>query len=71
MTTERESPDREQEVGFGDRDVEAAETGGARDDRERIARRAYERFQERGGEHGHDQEDWYEAERELRGANKA
>jgi hypothetical protein len=30
------------------------------------ARRAYERYQERGGEHGHDQQDWYEAERELR-----
>ena len=30
-----------------------------------IARRAYERFHERGGEHGHDQEDWFEAEREL------
>jgi hypothetical protein len=31
-----------------------------------IARRAYERFEMRGGEHGHDQEDWFEAERELR-----
>jgi hypothetical protein len=30
-----------------------------------IARRAYERFQMRGGEHGRDQEDWFEAEREL------
>jgi hypothetical protein len=29
------------------------------------ARRAYERFQIRGGEHGRDQEDWFEAEREL------
>jgi hypothetical protein len=34
-------------------------------DRERIARRAYERFQIRGGEPGRDQEDWFEAEREL------
>ena len=33
--------------------------------RERVARRAYERFQLRGGEHGHDQEDWFGAEREL------
>jgi hypothetical protein len=33
--------------------------------RERVARRAYERFQARGGEHGHDQKDWLEAEREL------
>ena len=36
-------------------------------DRERIARRAYERFQMRGGETGRDQEDWFEAERELNG----
>jgi hypothetical protein len=32
-----------------------------------VARRAYERYQERGGEHGHDQEDWYAAEQEIRG----
>ena len=31
-----------------------------------IARRAYERFRARGEEHGHDQEDWFEAERRLR-----
>lgn len=30
-----------------------------------IARRAYERFEARGREHGRDQEDWFEAEREL------
>ena len=30
-----------------------------------IAARAYERFLERGGEHGHDLEDWLSAEREL------
>ena len=35
-------------------------------DQEDISRRAYERFQERGGEHGRDQEDWLEAEREVR-----
>ena len=29
-----------------------------------IARRAYERFEERGREHGHDIEDWLDAERE-------
>ena len=37
--------------------------------RERVARRAYERFQLRGSEHGHDQEDWFEAERELKEAS--
>jgi hypothetical protein len=40
--------------------------GGAANDRDRIQRRAYERYQEPGGGHGHDQEDWYEAERETR-----
>jgi len=33
-------------------------------DHELISRRAYERFQLRGGEHGRDH-DWLEAEREL------
>jgi hypothetical protein len=40
-------------------------TGGDLTD-EDVARRAYERFQRRGGQHGRDQEDWYEAEREVR-----
>jgi hypothetical protein len=31
---------------------------------EQIARRAYERYQQR-GEHGHDLEDWLQAERDL------
>ena len=31
-----------------------------------IARRAYELFLKRNGEHGHDMEDWLRAERELR-----
>ena len=33
---------------------------------EDIARRAYQLYEERGGEHGHDWQDWLEAERELR-----
>jgi hypothetical protein len=33
-----------------------------------IARRAYELYEERGGEHGHDVDDWLRAERELRPA---
>ncbi len=33
---------------------------------EQIAERAYEIFLSRGGEHGRDQEDWFQAERELR-----
>jgi len=34
---------------------------------EEIRRRAYELFQERGGEHGHEHEDWFRAEAEVRG----
>jgi HSP20 family molecular chaperone IbpA len=30
-----------------------------------IARRAYELFEARGGEHGHDREDWFRAESEA------
>lgn len=33
---------------------------------EDIARRAYELFQQRGGEPGHEQEDWLQAEKDLR-----
>jgi hypothetical protein len=33
---------------------------------EQIARRAYEIFLARGGEHGHHEQDWAQAERELR-----
>lgn len=32
-----------------------------------IARRAHEKFLERGGQHGYDVEDWLAAEAELRG----
>jgi len=31
-----------------------------------IARRAYQLYEARGGEHGHDLQDWFQAERELR-----
>jgi hypothetical protein len=35
---------------------------------EEIADRAYAIWQRRGGEHGHDRQDWFEAEQQLRGA---
>jgi hypothetical protein len=38
-------------------------------DEQKVAQRAYERFQMRGGEPGRDLEDWFEAERELRGGS--
>jgi len=39
--------------------------GQVRPDPERVAHRAYQRYQSRGGEHGRDQDDWFEAERDL------
>jgi hypothetical protein len=42
---------------------ESRESSSRRDDL--IARRAYQRFEERGREHGHDLDDWLEAEREV------
>jgi hypothetical protein len=36
---------------------------------EAVSRRAYSLFQERGGEHGHDVEDWLLAETELLNTN--
>ncbi|MBL9017306.1 MAG: DUF2934 domain-containing protein [Myxococcales bacterium] len=36
-----------------------------------VARRAYAKFLERGGEHGHDVQDWLEAEAELRAGRGA
>jgi len=35
------------------------------DERDRIAARAYELYQQRGGGHGRDTDDWLEAEREV------
>jgi hypothetical protein len=35
--------------------------------RDEISRRAYEIFEARGSQHGHDLDDWLQAERELRG----
>ena len=43
-----------------------AESLGSVDISELIAARAHEIFQSRGGEHGHDLDDWLQAEREVR-----
>jgi hypothetical protein len=45
--------------------AEEVNTTASQDDS--VAKRAYERYLERGSEHGRDQEDWFEAEREIRG----
>lgn len=35
-------------------------------DSDEVSRRAYELYQQRGGEHGQDWDDWFQAERETR-----
>lgn len=45
--------------------VAAPASGRASVDRDQIARRAYELYLARGGAHGHAEEDWLSAEREL------
>ena len=51
----RAEQERTSEEGAGRREVP----------REEIAARAYERYRSRGGENGHDLDDWREAEREV------
>ena len=43
----------------------------SRRDADRIAQRAYERYEARGREDGHDMDDWFEAERELQGSTSS
>jgi hypothetical protein len=43
----------------------AAAAAPSQDRSDEIARRAYQRYQTRGGEHGRDLEDWFEAEQSL------
>ena len=35
--------------------------------KEEIAKRAFLKYLERGGQHGDDQKDWFEAEKEIKG----
>ncbi len=38
--------------------------------REAVAKRAYEKFLARGRKHGHDKQDWLEAEQELKNESR-
>jgi hypothetical protein len=59
MATERRSrPDEEP--------LSRAEDRGRPTSDEKVRDRAYQIFEERGSEHGHDVDDWLKAERELR-----
>lgn len=43
--------------------------GGKPATHEEVARRAFELYEARGWNHGHDQDDWLQAERELKGGS--
>jgi hypothetical protein len=43
----------------------------SRPDPAKVAQRAYERYQQRGGKDGGDQDDWYAAEKDLSGPGKS
>ena len=60
-----ERADESQDTKSGRQALQDDASPGDSSDHDLIARRAYERFQVRGGDHGRDQDDWLEAEREL------
>jgi Protein of unknown function (DUF2934) len=67
-TTGRASGEPADESQVKESDTQPAASDSSRTEtshRDLISRRAYERFQMRGGEHGRDQHDWLEAEREM------
>lgn len=51
-------------------EVEGSDAEDRSRSRDSIAERAYRRFEERGGQHGRDVDDWLEAERELERSNE-
>lgn len=61
--TLRPGRDRRQKKTFDQRAVEAVRWNA--DQHSAIARRAFEIYVQRGGEHGHDWDDWLQAEREI------
>jgi hypothetical protein len=70
MTRSRKLPDEDDVPGSPQLESEAQRPptnspADAADRVESIARRAYERFQMRGGEHGCDEDDWLAAEQEM------
>jgi hypothetical protein len=70
MTRSRKLPDEDDVAGSPQLESEAQRPPtnspeDAADRVESIARRAYERFLMRGGEHGRDEDDWLAAEQEM------
>ena len=59
-TTTHSTQERERQTGDNDSRRDSAAPS-----REEVAQRAYDLYRARGGEDGHDMDDWLEAEREL------
>jgi hypothetical protein len=66
----RGSTKREAIAAAADREPKHASSRATTTDAD-IARRAYDLYLARGGESGHDVEDWLQAERELNGSARA
>lgn len=67
--TSNESPDEPQATESDAQPAGSDSSHAETSHQDLISRRAYERFQMRGGEHGRDQDDWLEAEREMNGGH--
>jgi Protein of unknown function (DUF2934) len=66
MVDKEPDPKSPEKMSHRSAETPLSRAGQAREpDPAQVAQRAYERFVQRGGEHGHDQEDWLEAEKEL------
>lgn len=67
METRRRRLDRQPASAAGDsRQGPGRESGQQAASAETVARRAYELYEQRGGEHGRDWDDWFQAEQEAR-----
>lgn len=65
-TSAKNTPSPEKETGKAPSTPMAAPARTNGPTQEQIARRAYEIFLARGGTHGNPEQDWFQAERELR-----
>jgi hypothetical protein len=61
-----EKPKRKRSGGVGTMPIVEPEVGSGPMSHDDIARRAYELYEARGREHGHDLDDWLQAERDCR-----
>jgi hypothetical protein len=71
METRRRKSDSQQQSTADDLQHQDRRDDFQANNNEAIARRAYELYESRGREDGQDQEDWFQAEREVRGRSSS